>query len=158
MSLVDDLITELGNFLGDIAKWRLGEEFECVTTGIVLTRGKIENSPRNIIKEGQVSQAEIFSEDENCDEVVYQCKTTSGKCTISLFEDQIEDLSSSSFKIQRYGCVWHPLHRLGQMWASWRAIGKVLDIGSSIEVYPQKHEVAGMIKDYDGHYGKRPSE
>ncbi len=137
MSFVDNLITKSGNLLGDLARKRLGEEFECETVGIVLTRGKIRNSPRNIIREGYAPSSDIFSEDENCYEVVYQCKTVDKRCTVSLFEDQVADLSSGSFKVLKYGCVWHLFHRFGLMWSSWRATGKVLDVGSSIEVYPQ---------------------
>jgi len=156
MSFVDDLITKLGDLLGDLAKRRLGREFKCETTGIVLTRGKIRDSPRNIIKEGYVPSNDIFSEDESCYEVVYQCKTVDKKCTISLFEDQIEDLAASSFRLLKYGCVWHLFHRFGLMWSSWRVTGKALDVGSSIEVYPQTYTVSGMDKVYNGHYGQRP--
>jgi hypothetical protein len=156
MISINDLIEKLGNFWGYVARKRLGEEFECETKGIILTRGKIENSPRNIIKEGHVLASEIFSEDENCYETVYQCKTADGRCTISLFEDQLVDLSSGSFRVLKYGCVWHLFHRFGLMWSSWRATDKALDMGSSIEVYPQSYEVSGMVKKYDGHDGKRP--
>ncbi len=144
--------------MGNVARKRLGEGFVCETTGVILTRGKIRGSPRNIIKEGRVASSEIFAEDENCYEVVYQCRTANRKCTISLFEDQLNDLAFRNFTVKKYGSVWHLFHRYGLMLSARKAVGRALDVGSSMEVYPQKYVVSGVEKTYDGHYGKRADE
>ena len=126
-----------------------------VTLGeCVLTRGKYRSGWRsmiNKIKEGRGDgvllslKSPCYVEiDVDIYEVVQQW-TTDQDFTISIIisggSERTFFQTGQRLRITRYGCVWHLLHRYFMMLNSFIYTGKFLDMGSSVEVYPQEYEI-----------------
>lgn len=144
----DEELGFLSKVLAFLKIERLETELECELEGCVLTRGKYNGwrSFINQIREGIADPSDF--DRGNVYEILQQWKTDknftvsaiiwrkSGDPDFNLNELQ----DGQTIKITRYGCVWHPFHKWGLMLNSFLYCKKFLNIGSSVEVYPQSWE------------------
>jgi hypothetical protein len=148
----DDELGFLTKVLKALGIRRLDEPLECELKGCVLTRGKYPASAglRAWVNQIQAGQRDPLEFDTaHLYEIVQQWRTDQD-FTVSAIVwgsggdapfrfDELQE--GSVIRIQRYGCVWHPFHRWGVGVHSLLSASRPLDIGSSVEVYPQEWEV-----------------
>lgn len=140
------MIEGLANRLG---RWKrkITGPIECTLLECTLTRGK-KTGWKSFINDVQAGNmySEVFMIDKDVYEVVQQWKTNQN-CTISAIVNRRDRLPSiredalrvgMKIRITEYGCVWHLLHRWTLMLNGFLYTGKLLDVGSSVEVYPQR--------------------
>jgi len=128
---------------------RLDEILECELKECVLTRGKYPASAGlrawvNQIQRGQRDPVEFDT--AQIYEIVQQWRTDKNFTVSAIVWKRDNDApfrfdelrEGSVLRIQRYGCVWHLFHRWGVMINSLLSTFRPLDMGSSVEVYPQE--------------------